>query len=331
MPPAQIPTAQALRGDLKTVLGDQIPWLNGLVGHKILKVQRCDDEFFEYHSVDPLQYIRTAQAKPGLNGAFNIGSITGVRQTGNLNLYQFGAQAMWRDKVRRGTDRAEKSAAKRAYAGTILQAEIDIKTALYALLAASGTTGQTSGAALTNAAQDPIEFWKDGMIQVYKNSGMWPDLAVVPQEQFLETVNHPLVISRLNGGGSVESKDVIIAKERFAKLIGVKNVEIAGASYVAENATTATPIWTATTAFLFVTGDEWHDDVPMVGATMRKPQDEIPGHDTSSAMPVDEGVLLTSYDVPNPPATVIVATVEEAPITHPLAARAGYRIDYASI
>lgn len=325
-----VPTAQVLREDLASVLSGTIPWMDGLVATSILPVNLRGSRFLEYFNIDPLQYIKQTQVKIANNGAFAVSGVAGTRNTANLLTYQHGAEAKWQDKVDRGTLYAEQVAAKRAYAATALQYEIDVAAAVAALWAASGTTGQTAGSSLTTAAQDPLEFFKDGLIQVQKNCGMMPTGAIIPHETFMEIINHPLVISRLNGGGNPNAKDLVIPAQRLAAFLGLQRIDIAKGAYVAENATTATAIWSNLSCYLYVANQGWEDDVPSVGATMRlRVTDPIPGHEDKGE--VGDGIMLTQYDEPNPARTVIVATAVQAGVTHPYASRAGYNITFPSI
>lgn len=326
-----VPVAQVLREDLAPALSDvnSIPGVDMLVAQDILPVSLRGSRFFEYFNIDPLQYVKATRAKIAANGAFPVSGLTGTRNTGNLDIYRHGAECKEMDIVDKGLAYAELAAVKRAYAVVANQYEIDVAAAIAALWAASGTTGQTAGSSLTTAAQDPIEFIKDGIIQVRKNCGLQPDGLLIQHETYLEMINHPLVVARFNGGGNPNPKNVIIGTDQFAAFLGIKKVSIAGAMTVAENATTMTSIWSNLSCYLYVS-QPWSDDVPSVGATMRlRTTEAIPGHEDKGE--VGDGVMLTSYDEPNPSRRVITATMHQKAITHPYAARAGYRITFPSI
>jgi len=330
MPQSQVPTGQVIREDLTGAISDETPWTEGLVATQVLPVMPRSKRFFEHLTFDPLQYIKQVQSKPAVNGAFTVVGMTGAKQTGNLDLYQLGAFASWNDKTELGELEAEKLATKRAYAGTALQYEIDVAAALAAALAAAGTTGETAGAALSNAAQDPLGFFQRGIYGVFGKCGKMPSGAVIPLEQFLGIVNHPLVADRLWGKGSPDQRPLIVSAEKLASLLSIPKILIAAGKKVVENAAATSDIWPSVDSYLFYnTPGMWQPDIATLGATMRLTSITPPGHTEKPA--VGDGYMVTSFDQGNPPGTTVVVTAEQAGALHPFATRCGWRIAFPAM
>lgn len=326
------PKGQQLREDLLPALTNlkDIPFISKHIGDEIMPVNLHDKTELEYFTIDPFQFLRRRKAKISAQGAFAISGAAGTKGNSSMDLYRHGGVAKESDIKAKGEAYAEQVATRIAYSAVAIEREIDI-AANFADDAVIDPTvaarGQVMGSALSVAAQDPVAPLLAGIAQIEDTIGEACSGVVIPWRSYRTFCNHTLVQARLFGGGYPGVKNIDIPVEKIASMLNVPKVLRPFGKYQTAAGAALTDIWDPLKFYVFFNRDTWIDDAPGLGNTMRlNVNGAPPGHDEAPAM--SDGVMMSSYDTPNPSNRIVVASIEQRMVKHPQFLNCVYKVKF---